>query len=222
MSNENENAISSIICDGSTARAVGINFDGDDKAIIERAWQNYFGSFDWKRTNDGISSSYEGSKSDNAAQWHRTGKGAKFDWYFFDEDILVDGKDKNPEKLQKGYDYIDLLGAGDESSCNSLVTRIMENGYPVLFVWRENNRLFVQSIDIRNYILKYIEEGGKGRTLFVSTYTNKKSKNKTYRLRIKFYSESAFEGVASPVYKLHKSDLALQRAKIKKCIAHLL
>ena len=98
----------------------------------------------------------------------------------------------------------------------------MENGYPVLFVWRENGRLFIQSIDVREYILKYIEEGGKGRTLFVSTYTNKKSKNKTYRLRIKFYSESAFKDVASSVYKLHKSDVALQRAKIKKCIAHLL
>ena len=222
MSNENENTISKIVCNGSIARAVGTNFDGDDKSTIERAWRNYFGSFKWERINDGVSSAYTGSKSDNAAQWNRTGKGAKFDWYFFDEDIFIDGKDKNPEKLQKGYDYIDLLGAGDESSCNSMLTRIMENGYNVLFVWRENGRLFIQSIDVRKYILKYTEEGGKGRTLFVSVYTNKRTKNKTYRLRIKFYSQSAFTDVASPVYKLHKSDVALQRAKIKKCIAHLL
>jgi hypothetical protein len=222
MSNENENAISRIVCDGTTARAVGVNFDGDDKAIIEEAWSNYFGSFDWVRTRDGISSSYAGEKGDADAQWHRTGKGAKFDWYFYDENILVDGKDKNPALLQKGYDYIDLLGAGDESSCNSLVSKIMENGYPVLFVWRENGRLHIQSIDVLKYILKYIEEGGQGRTLFVSTYTNKKSKNKTYRLRIKFYSQSAFEHASSDVYKLHKTNVALQRATVKKCIAHLL
>lgn len=200
---DNENYLTKLCVTTGIARPCGRQYDslyGED--AIERAWGAYFGTLEYPRGRDGVSTSFHGSLKES--QWNRKGKGVKFDLLV--GDVLVDVKDKDPTKWGKWGLEVTLLGSPNGLKKEGLKSLIQQRGYNVLFVWKdEGGDLWVRSMDVKQYCLA---------TSFKAIALKKGG------LELKARDRDAFEYASSKPVKL-TGLTAIDSALIMGCVDHL-
>jgi len=193
----NENHITKLCVELDIARPCGVQFD-QIFGSLDSQWEDHFGTVAYPRGRDGVftkSADYVGKRSLKNDCFNRNGRGAKYDLFFYDQNLFIDVKDKNPTKDwgRNGLE-VTMLGSPSKAKIEDVYNTVLQRGYCFLFVWREGDVVCLQALDALQYC-KVADRGLKA--------IAKKSKG----LELKIRDWDAYANASSPVVKLTGLDI---------------